>query len=52
MSVVFGIGATGIDHIVTVAAYPSPDDKIRTQGSFVTYGGNCANTLTGELLKM
>ncbi|XP_062148199.1 uncharacterized protein LOC133857095 isoform X2 [Alnus glutinosa] len=44
--IVVGIGAAGVDYLAAVAAYPNPDDKIRTTSLKVQGGGNAGNALT------
>lgn len=41
------MGSAGIDYLALVAAYPRPDDKLRTERLELQGGGNCANALTG-----
>ncbi|KAI5395294.1 uncharacterized protein LOC127091026 isoform X1 [Lathyrus oleraceus] len=43
---VVGCGSLTVDFLATVAAYPKPDDKIRTTTLKVQGGGNAANALT------
>ncbi|GAQ81394.1 pfkb-like carbohydrate kinase family protein [Klebsormidium nitens] len=43
---VVGLGGAGIDYLAEVAAYPAPDDKIRTTTLQVQGGGNVGNALT------
>lgn len=45
-AVVVGCGGVSIDFLATVAAYPKPDDKIRTTNLKVQGGGNAGNALT------
>ncbi|MED6127913.1 hypothetical protein PIB30_092594, partial [Stylosanthes scabra] len=44
--VVVGCGAAAVDILATVAAYPKPDDKIRSFNLKVQGGGNVGNALT------
>ncbi|KAE7997913.1 hypothetical protein FH972_002504 [Carpinus fangiana] len=44
--IVVGCGAAVLDYLAAVAAYPKPDDKIRTTSSKVQGGGNAGNALT------
>ncbi|XP_027363666.1 ribokinase-like [Abrus precatorius] len=44
--VVIGCGGVSIDFLATVAAYPNPDDKIRSTSLKVQGGGNAGNALT------
>ncbi|MED6123066.1 hypothetical protein PIB30_045810, partial [Stylosanthes scabra] len=44
--VVVGCGAASVDFLATVAAYPKPDDKIRSIKLKVQGGGNAGNALT------
>ncbi|CAN0920384.1 KHK [Linum grandiflorum] len=44
--VVLGCGAASVDLLAAVAAYPNPDDKIRTTSLKVQGGGNAGNALT------
>ncbi|RDX91281.1 rbsK, partial [Mucuna pruriens] len=41
-----GCGAVSVDFLATVAAYPKPDDKIRSTSFKVQGGGNAGNALT------
>ncbi|XLS55361.1 hypothetical protein HN51_005116, partial [Arachis hypogaea] len=41
-----GCGSASIDLLATVAAYPKPDEKIRSTSFKVEGGGNAANALT------
>ncbi|GFR48228.1 hypothetical protein Agub_g10089, partial [Astrephomene gubernaculifera] len=43
---VVGMGSCGIDYLASVAAYPKPDEKLRTETLETQGGGNCANALT------
>lgn len=43
---VVGCGSCGVDYLASVAAYPRPDEKLRTEQLEVQGGGNCANALT------
>ncbi|GBF88472.1 hypothetical protein Rsub_01185 [Raphidocelis subcapitata] len=43
---VVGCGSCGVDYLASVAAYPKPDEKLRTDTLEVQGGGNCANALT------
>ncbi|KAJ6798571.1 Uncharacterized protein M6B38_209900 [Iris pallida] len=45
--VVLGCGGVSVDYLATVAAYPKPDDKIRSTSLKVEGGGNVGNALTG-----
>ncbi|KAG4982014.1 ketohexokinase-like isoform X1 [Glycine soja] len=45
-AVVVGCGSVTIDFLATVAAYPKPDDKIRSTSLKVQGGGNVGNALT------
>ncbi|KAK7277470.1 hypothetical protein RJT34_22483 [Clitoria ternatea] len=45
-AVVVGCGGVSIDFLATVAAYPNPDDKIRSTNLKVQGGGNAGNALT------
>ncbi|MQL81340.1 hypothetical protein Taro_013780, partial [Colocasia esculenta] len=45
--VVVGCGGTAVDYLAKVAAFPKPDDKIRSTSSLVQGGGNAGNALTG-----
>lgn len=40
------MGSAGIDYLAQVAAYPAPDEKLRTERLEVQGGGNCGNALT------
>ncbi|XP_071738136.1 uncharacterized protein [Rutidosis leptorrhynchoides] len=44
--IVLGFGGVGVDLLATVAAFPNPDDKIRTTNLKVQGGGNAGNALT------
>ncbi|XP_042384150.1 ribokinase-like isoform X2 [Zingiber officinale] len=44
--VVLGCGAVSVDFLATVAAFPKPDDKIRSVNLKVEGGGNTGNALT------
>ncbi|KAJ4969476.1 hypothetical protein NE237_016177 [Protea cynaroides] len=44
--IVVGCGATGVDFLAAVSAYPKPDDKIRSTSLKVQGGGNAGNALT------
>nr|XP_043635795.1 ribokinase-like isoform X2 [Erigeron canadensis] len=44
--IVLGFGGVGVDLLATVAAFPNPDDKIRTTNLEVQGGGNAGNALT------
>ncbi|PIN17733.1 Ribokinase [Handroanthus impetiginosus] len=44
--VVLGCGAVSVDFLATVAAYPNPDDKIRSTSFKVQGGGNAGNAST------
>lgn len=43
---VVGCGGIGIDYLASVASFPKPDDKLRTQALQVQGGGNAGNALT------
>jgi hypothetical protein len=43
---VVGCGSCGVDYLASVAAFPQPDQKLRTDTLEVQGGGNCANALT------
>lgn len=45
--IVLGCGAVSVDYLATVAAFPNPDDKIRSINLKVEGGGNAGNALTG-----
>ncbi|BAT85603.1 hypothetical protein LR48_Vigan831s002800 [Vigna angularis] len=45
-TVVVGCGAVSVDFLAIVAAYPKPDEKIRTTSFKVQGGGNTGNALT------
>lgn len=40
------MGSCGVDYLASVAAYPQPDQKLRSDALEVQGGGNCANALT------
>ncbi|XP_015892150.3 uncharacterized protein LOC107426468 [Ziziphus jujuba] len=44
--IVVGVGGISVDFLATVAAYPKPDDKIRSTSLKVGGGGNAGNALT------
>ncbi|XP_031283774.1 uncharacterized protein LOC116142493 [Pistacia vera] len=44
--IVVGCGAVALDFLTVVAAYPEPDDKIRSINFKVEGGGNAGNALT------
>uniref|UniRef100_A0A2N9HJN1 Carbohydrate kinase PfkB domain-containing protein n=1 Tax=Fagus sylvatica TaxID=28930 RepID=A0A2N9HJN1_FAGSY len=44
--ILLGCGAAVVDYLAAVAAYPKPDDKIRTTSLQVQGGGNAGNALT------
>ncbi|KAF3436068.1 hypothetical protein FNV43_RR23160 [Rhamnella rubrinervis] len=44
--IVVGVGGISVDFLATVAAYPEPDDKIRSTSLKVQGGGNAGNSLT------
>lgn len=44
--VVLGCGAVSVDYLAQVAAFPKPDDKIRSTRMKVEGGGNTGNALT------
>ncbi|XP_026660401.2 ribokinase-like isoform X3 [Phoenix dactylifera] len=44
--IVLGCGAASLDYLATVAAFPKPDDKIRSTSLKVEGGGNTGNALT------
>lgn len=43
---VVGLGSAGLDYLAQVAAFPKPDEKLRTEQMETRGGGNCANALT------
>lgn len=43
---VVGLGSVGLDYLAQVAAFPKPDEKLRTKQMETRGGGNCANALT------
>ncbi|XP_058749310.1 uncharacterized protein LOC131622300 isoform X2 [Vicia villosa] len=45
-SIMVGCGAVGLDFLATVAAYPKPDQKIRSTSFKTEGGGNAGNALT------
>lgn len=45
-SIVVGCGAVGLDLLATVAAFPKPDQKIRSTSFKTQGGGNTGNALT------
>jgi sugar/nucleoside kinase (ribokinase family) len=44
--VIVGMGSAGVDYLASVAAFPKPDAKLRTDSFEVQGGGNCGNALT------
>lgn len=44
--VVVGMGSVGMDFLASVASFPRPDDKMRTEDLEMQGGGNCGNALT------
>lgn len=40
------MGSAGVDYLAQVAAFPHPDEKLRTERLEVQGGGNCGNALT------
>ncbi|KAL6968112.1 hypothetical protein U1Q18_033915 [Sarracenia purpurea var. burkii] len=44
--IVLGCGAVTVDFLAVVAAYPKPDDKIRSTSLKIQGGGNAGNALT------
>jgi sugar/nucleoside kinase (ribokinase family) len=44
--IVLVVGATGLDRLLTVTAYPAADTKVRTTAYHEVGGGNAANTAT------
>jgi hypothetical protein len=44
---VVGVGGVGIDYLASVANFPKPDQKMRTENLEIQGGGNCGNALTG-----
>jgi sugar/nucleoside kinase (ribokinase family) len=44
---VVGIGGVGIDYLASVAKFPAPDEKMRSETLDIQGGGNCGNALTG-----
>ncbi|KAG6658873.1 ribokinase-like isoform X4 [Carya illinoinensis] len=44
--IVVGCGSAVVDYLAAVAAYPKPDEKIRTTSLMVQGGGNAGNALT------
>ena len=43
---VVGVGSAGVDYLASVAAFPKPDEKLRTDAFETQGGGNCGNALT------
>lgn len=37
----------GIDYLASVATFPKPDQKLRTEMLGIQGGGNCGNSMTG-----
>ena len=44
--VIVGVGSAGVDYLASIAAFPEPDAKLRTDSFEVQGGGNCGNALT------
>ena len=44
--VIVGMGSAGVDYLASIAAFPEPDAKLRTDSFEVQGGGNCGNALT------
>ena len=44
--VVVGVGSAGVDYLASVASFPEPDAKLRTDALEIQGGGNCGNALT------
>ena len=44
--VIVGMGSAGVDYLASIAAFPEPDAKLRTDSFAVQGGGNCGNALT------
>lgn len=42
-----GVGGVGIDYLASVATFPKPDQKLRTDMLGIQGGGNCGNSMTG-----
>jgi sugar/nucleoside kinase (ribokinase family) len=42
-----GVGGVGIDYLASVAMFPKPDQKLRTETLDIQGGGNCGNAMTG-----
>eukprot|EP00878_Enallax_costatus_P034999 GHUV01038957.1.p1 GENE.GHUV01038957.1~~GHUV01038957.1.p1 ORF type:complete len:333 (+),score=19.32 GHUV01038957.1:577-1575(+) len=43
---IVGCGSCGVDYLASIASFPKPDQKLRTDALEVQGGGNCANALT------
>ena len=43
---VVGMGSVGMDFLASVASFPKPDEKMRTDELEMQGGGNCGNALT------
>ena len=43
---VVGVGSAGVDYLASIAAFPKPDQKLRTDAFETQGGGNCGNALT------
>ncbi|EFJ40764.1 hypothetical protein VOLCADRAFT_84359 [Volvox carteri f. nagariensis] len=43
---IVGMGSCGVDYLASVASFPRPDEKLRTEKLETQGGGNCANALT------
>ena len=44
--VIVGVGSAGVDYLASIAAFPEPDAKLRTDAFETQGGGNCGNALT------
>ena len=43
---VVGVGSAGVDYLASIASFPEPDAKLRTDALEVQGGGNCGNACT------
>ena len=41
-----GVGSAGVDYLASIASFPEPDAKLRTDALEVQGGGNCGNACT------
>lgn len=44
--IIVGVGSAGVDYLASIASFPEPDAKLRTDSFDTQGGGNCGNALT------